>query len=329
MNELFNHNIESDIEFKFSEQLLPVSIDYLENEPNKLELSNGSIINSPCLNCSDKPCMRFNTTNESNVIDAVFFPDVCPTDAMFLDEKEQVFIDEELCIGCGLCAYRCNTGAIYVSFNKMRVHRDQKMLIEGKLVKTTVSTKNRLFKNIDEKILQLRQSIRENKKSNYLLNNLIKSYFMSLGFKVIKPRAGDVNLRMDLIVENNDTLFLVEVDDLGSPDTIRDIIDDIAIFSDKYERNLSTLAGACCLLEFPNKRSEFYELISDVKKVLDINIYSLSLGVMLSILNDNNTLDITKFFINEKQTSCRTALESTLNRICEFPLHSNSIEAAK
>ncbi|MFL7866986.1 4Fe-4S binding protein [Vibrio cincinnatiensis] len=329
MTSLFKHNIKSDVEFKFKNDLSPVSIKYETNKPNTLELSDGKFISSPCLNCSDKPCMRFHDSLKSNSVDVVFSPDVCPTSAMYLDEKEQVFIDEQLCIGCGLCSYRCSTGAIYAFDNKMRVHRDDTMLTEGTQDKRAIDIKNDFFSNIENQYYILRDTIRQNKKSSYVLTNLLKSCFMSLGFKVAKPRLGDVNLRMDLLVDSNDTLMLIEVDDLGSPDSIRDIIDDIAIFSDKYERDLNKLAGVSCLLEFPNKRSEFYELITDVKNVLNLNIYSISLGVILSVLNKGRTLELSNFSINETQTSCRPALELTLGDVCGFSQKSNAIEAAK
>ncbi|ELG9628840.1 4Fe-4S binding protein [Vibrio vulnificus] len=329
MTSLFKHKTESDVEFKFKGDLFPISVRYETEKPNTLELSDGKHINSPCLNCSDKPCMRFNDSSKSNAVDVVFSPDVCPTSAMFLDEKEQVLIDEQLCIGCGLCAYRCSTGAIYVFDKKMRVHRENSMLTEGVQEKKAIEIKNNLFSNIEIQYGILRDSVRKNKKSSYILTSLLKSCFMSLGFQVAKPRSGDVNLRMDLLVENKDTLFLVEVDDLGSPDTIRDIIDDIAVFSNKYDRDLSELAGISCLLEFPNKRSEYYELVTDVNNVLNLNIYSVSLAVMLSVLNKGLTLELTKFTINETQTSCRPALEQTLGELCSFSQKSSAIEAAK
>ena len=329
MSNLLSHATESEIEYRFLDNLIPTQVTFVDNAPNTLQLSNGEEIASPCLNCSAKPCLYFDESTHSNIVDVVFSEDVCPTNALYLDESEQVMVDSDSCIGCGLCAFRCKTGAIYLANNKAVIHRDVTHLFEGKLPETEVKYNGSVINNLEQKTMELISIIHESKKSGVVTNNLIKSSFMSLGFKVIKPRVGDVNLRMDLIIDTNQKLYLVEIDGLGSPDTIRDVIDDVAIFCDKYNRKLDSLAGVSCLLEFPNKRSEYYELISDAESVLKFNIYSISLGVILAALFNRKYLNIDLFSINEKQTSCRTALETILESNCGFNGKSSLIEAAK
>lgn len=329
MINLLSHTTESENEYCFKDELIPLEVSFGDESPNKVRLSNKEIIDSPCLNCSSKPCLYFDDTVRSDIIDVVFSRDVCPTNALYLDELEQVVVDQDSCIGCGLCALRCKTGAIYFAGNKAVVHRDTKHLSAGRLIHKDVLYNGLLADNIEKKTMELISAINENHKASVIAVNLIKSCLMVLGFKVIKPRIGDVNLRMDLIIDTESKLYLVEVDGLGSPDTVRDIIDDVAIFCDKYNHSLDFLAGVSCLLEFPNKRSEYYELISDAEKILKFGIYSLSLGVILSILFNRKSLNIDLFSINETQTSCRPMLESILEQDCGFNGRSNFIKASK
>lgn len=329
MSNLLSHAIESKTEYKFRENLLPIQVTFIDSAPSILLLSNGDNITSSCLNCSEKPCLYFDESNRSELVDVVFSQDVCPTNSLYLDESDQVMVDSDNCIGCGLCAFRCKTGAIYLANNKAVIHRDTTNLSEGKLPKTEIEYNGSLINNIEQKTIELILLIQESKKASVVTNNLIKSSFMSLGFKVVKPRVGDVNLRMDLIIDTDQKLYLVEIDGLGSPDTVRDVIDDVAIFCDKYDHELNSVAGLVCLLEFPNKRSEYYELISDAESVLKFDIYSLSLGVLLAVLFNRKSLNVDFFSINEKQTSCRTALETILDSNCDFSEKSSRIEAAK
>ncbi len=57
----------------------------------------GQIINFPrsCLHCEDAPCVT-----------------VCPTGASYKRQEDGiVLVDEDICIGCGLCAWACPYGA--------------------------------------------------------------------------------------------------------------------------------------------------------------------------------------------------------------------------
>ena len=51
---------------------------------------------SVCQHCSPPPCLE-----------------ACPVEAMSLDERGVVLIDEQECIRCGSCAERCPYGAIF------------------------------------------------------------------------------------------------------------------------------------------------------------------------------------------------------------------------
>ncbi len=45
---------------------------------------------------------------------------LCPDSAVLQDEQGNLFADEELCKGCGLCAYQCWTGCISMEVSSQR-----------------------------------------------------------------------------------------------------------------------------------------------------------------------------------------------------------------
>ncbi|MBQ3685223.1 MAG: phosphoadenosine phosphosulfate reductase family protein [Candidatus Methanomethylophilaceae archaeon] len=45
--------------------------------------------------------------------------------AMLMDQTFQVIVRAEQCVGCGLCAARCEEGALYMEGGKVRIHEDE------------------------------------------------------------------------------------------------------------------------------------------------------------------------------------------------------------
>ena len=68
---------------------------YEVNDPSFGELSRTVYLPKSCLHCEDAPCVT-----------------VCPTGASYKrDEDGIVLVDEDKCMGCGLCAWACPYGA--------------------------------------------------------------------------------------------------------------------------------------------------------------------------------------------------------------------------
>lgn len=94
-------------------------------------LSDERKISGACCNCIDKPCMKFSKSE----IDSDFFGSfphnyslsVCPTDAINIS-AEGISIDENKCIGCAICMYRCPSSAIAYNNGVCSVQRSSNIL---------------------------------------------------------------------------------------------------------------------------------------------------------------------------------------------------------
>jgi carbon-monoxide dehydrogenase iron sulfur subunit len=89
------------------------------------------MVNSECDNCGDcvKACMELHKISRIAILEHEdrYLPvicqhcasapckEVCPVEAITHKEDGTVYLDEEKCIGCGLCAIACPFGAISMS----------------------------------------------------------------------------------------------------------------------------------------------------------------------------------------------------------------------
>ena len=83
---------------------------------NKISFSDKSSMNAVCLNCPETPCIKY-SKSELTVGVLPQMPsnkskEVCPVDAIKIDENGSPAINTDSCISCGICLSRCDYGAI-------------------------------------------------------------------------------------------------------------------------------------------------------------------------------------------------------------------------
>jgi len=283
--------------------------------------------------------MKF-TDTEISLQKSSIFPsdrsvDVCPTKAISWPyESASPIVDENLCIGCGLCASRCPTKAIFFKdsviasvnsassdyFIENLTESDNKKTEDTILLFQNLRWKNPMLQD-SEQILEILFKKFTNVSSCLMGNEpnlLIRNLLITLGIRSAIRRTGDNNIRMDIVLEdsghNLNGVGEIEfgIDILNTP---RNTLDNIAVFSSRYQ--IANLIPFIFPLILPNQRSEYWQVMKDVKTVLNIKIRTVTLGALLLLLWNRVELslgDLQDFYSDSDNFSIRQALENLLHR---------------
>ena len=283
----------------------PVSVNCQSGSCSTIRFSNGITCSSQCMHCHDRPCLRYQK-QEFDFVRSLpgFSPErdlrVCATDAIAWDDKtNQPRIDAGKCIHCGCCAIRCPTRAIYFNEGRFSVSSQSSasqsvfhVVPKNKIgfgydsaekAFTNASYSGCLIAESDELINDIYRKLSTLVKLDTRIPNLLtRNLLMTLGIHAASSRCGDVYSRTDILfavpgkfgiceVEFNDTMI----------DTPRDIIEDIAIYISRYGIEKNKILPLVIGLQYPNNRSEFWEVLTDIQKVLGISTRSLSVGALM------------------------------------------------
>lgn len=191
--------------------------------------------------------------------------------------------------------------------------------------------------NINKKTLDISSLVDEkllikylSKTSSNVLKNDISNLMSELGLKTFVTRTGDNNLRMDAISKVDKNIYAVEIESLADLDSPRNILDSLAVLHSRYEISKSCLGGIIVVSTFPNKRSEFWEVVNDIQRITKLRILIIPLYALIILKNENyrlsNFLDAFKF---NQTYSFRKALEEIINRKIELSYPNKLIEAEK
>jgi len=279
----------------FNKEIPKTSFRSLESNSH-WEYSNGDIEASGCINCIDLPCSvysekellcGFSEMPSSNL------KNVCTSEAIQLSKEDLTpYIDEDKCVSCGLCAARCKYSAIFYESNSFKIRKSESPNIsykvtysESQYIAREAEFSYNKVKRVSNKLNpQLIQSFHDKtsyyfKKNNGSENEIARNLLLSLGL-VTKSRAvGNNDMRTDLFGKNDIFCLLCEVDttSIDQLDLTRAILDDIAIFSSRYGIDKSMITPVIIIDRFPNKRSDFYEVLNDIEKVTNIKVSVLTL----------------------------------------------------
>lgn len=260
---------------------------------------------------------------------------VCPTSAIsWPHEADYPQIDQELCICCGICAARCPAFAIFLDAQGAHIndsinnyflyategtHEDNAAdvitLFSG--IKETGSMlleSDSLIQRIYDRITFLLPSL-DLQFPNLLSRNLLSA----VNLKSAMRRRGDNNLRMDLVFEQNEISGIGEVELFATTllDSPRDILDDVAILIARYEVNRKNIRPLIVSLGLPNQRSEYWQVIEDIARVLDIKIFSVTIGILMMMVWSRHKFLVESddnLFVIPGTYSLRQNVEKLLNR---------------
>ena len=321
---------------------LPRDIEQEYGHPAKVLLA-GQYVMSFCLSCHDQPCIRFTEQEISckEFSDFSYERDfaVCPFKAIRWNyESESPDIDNNACIGCGLCAARCPVGAIYISSNQVGVsrRRDQRYTTciaynpagidkQQKQLKAinNIAWQHRFRKESTQVMSEIYETMERIDGRSMIPNLLVRNLLICLGYKCAISRIGDVYTRMDAVYagkrEWDKTLGVVEVEfGRDTLDASRGILDDIAVLHSRSHIDKDKNSALVVCLSFPNKRQGYFQVIKDIKNVLGLEIQTVSLGVLLMFVWNSTVINLGRkeFYADFDKMSISTAVE---DRLCRVP----------
>lgn len=278
------------------------SVSYEPGRPTLVALADNNAGAGTCLGCTDAPCM---IKDESELVlgaglDA--FPGdpslaVCPTKAIGLDiATGMACVDAACCIGCGLCVARCPYGAIHLTDDavaqvrtndpdgltfdtpgsRAHVRPDRSGIIASTGGKAAVVVAGRLERIPDAD-------------RNVFVRNLLHEAGMNARVR----RRGDTNMRIDAVgFTRSERPFVAEIELVGGElESPRALMEDVAILHARYRFAVADVDALSIIMAFPNARSEYYQVMRDIEKVLDVRCRTLTIGALLALVWSGITID--------------------------------------
>ncbi len=217
--------------------------------------------------------------------------DVCPTDAIAWDEVGEVpTIDVANCIGCGLCALHCPYGAISLSPEGVA-------LVEGSDPDNVTDAETGA---VQPHVATPRQGnlsgvevpfAREMPKVTGKLNDiqgtrLARNMLSACGLAASMRRKGDTNVRMDGLLRFVDGQIGVVELETGSEmlELPRALLEDVAVLHNRFGVPIEEIVPVSVIGTLPNVRGEYYQVIDDIAKVLNIRLRTLTIGVVCMVM---------------------------------------------
>lgn len=274
----------------------PKTIAFVPGKGAEVSFVDGSKGRGTCLGCHDSPCMEL-TGAQLNIGGTLStFPgdpsrDVCPTGAIEWDEAGAVpTINTQDCIGCGLCALRCPYGAIQLTVDGMA-------LVEGSDPDGITTTETGAAQchvmtprvgALGNVAMPFARMLLETiaRLTDIQVARLARNMLAACGMAASMRRKGDTNIRMDGLVRlATDQIGVVELETgtavLENP---RALLEDMAVLYGRFRVPKANIVLISVLGELPNYRAEYYQVIEDIAKVLNVHCRTLTLGAICMVM---------------------------------------------
>ncbi len=263
--------------------------------PSRIHFVDGSVVAASCLHCHDAPCYHY-ATGEGECSSLPNLPadrndDVCPTGAVSIDPHSgAAVVDSTRCIFCGVCVSRCPVGAIHLlpnigavvidaanarfvrtpHYSETDMFTSRDLLRKAERTGLLIQESDGLIAEINRRLVGIRSQLTDNF-PNHLARNLIRT----AGIAVDMRRTGNNHLRVDLVMGSEGIkhgVVEVEFGDEAILDAPRDVLDDIAVLVSRHGWSGPDTVALIVGDVLPNRRSEFWRIIKDIREVLGIQI---------------------------------------------------------
>ncbi len=223
--------------------------------------------------------------------------DVCPTKAIrWNGENASAFIVAGDCIGCGLCISRCPYGAI--SLADGIAARVETADPDGLVVAGPARSEHPHVKrggqisaldapaaaNLPATVAAL-----DDARATLMVRNLLNE----VGLNARTRRRGDTNMRIDAVgFSRSQRPFVAEIETgAGALESPRALLEDVAVLHARYGYAVDVIDPISIIAAFPNVRSEYYQVIRDIEKVLGLRCRTITVGALVALLWNCATLE--------------------------------------
>ena len=267
---------------------------YEHGNPTTVTLTDGRTGAGTCLGCGSMRCIEMDESEFALFGELDNFPgdpsrDVCPTKAIRWNGESSTAIVAGDCIGCGLCISRCPYGAINLADGltarvettnpdglavpgpTQRDHPPVKR--SGQIAKTSAPAASNLAKTV---------AALDDSRMTLLVRNLLNE----IGLNVRTRRRGDTNMRIDAVgFSLSQRPFVVEIETgAGVLDSPRALLEDVAVLHSRYAYAVDKIDPVSIILALPSIRSEYYQVIRDIEKVIGLRCRTLTIGALITLL---------------------------------------------
>lgn len=303
-----------------------------------VEFEDDSFSLGSCIACKTKSCISYNTP-EMNTPSFLAFPHntsnrVCPIDAIsVLPEYGFAAIDYDTCIGCGLCIHRCPVAAIQFDMNegKCSINID-----EGILVKCSTSEQDSFLQEINDIDIRIDYTKIPVEASDSYLSKIhstakgrsdvadiiLRNYFINQGIPCNINAKGNNHMRTKFFAEDGELVLFGESNDENG-DTLslpRRIMDDYAVLTARHGFSPDNIVSLAIINGLPNKRTDYYEVINDVKNILGFQIHTITYHILfiLNLFNKKLSIrDFTRFVANKDSQDLLPGMKELISNIEE------------
>jgi ferredoxin len=260
---------------------------------------------------------------------------VCPTGAITWPLEEYApAVDPDTCISCGLCVSRCPTRAIYLDEHGAHVNDEPNYHFQVRdFPATTDNTEAtaRLFDGIAEdgiyraetddvfgRFFRHFREVAKNQSAQFP-NHLARNLLIACGVGAAMRRRGDTNVRMEMVLGPPGVEGGTADVELGAGvlDAPRKVLDNIAILVARYRMAKDRVVPLVITLSMPNQRSEYWQVVRDIRDVLGVKINSLTIGALVLLLWNRTKIAVREgeeLYVDVDSTSLRPGVEAFLGR---------------
>ena len=272
-----------------------MDVHYEHRERTVVMLADGRSGTGSCLGCGSTPCLEKDDSELTlfGALDA--FPgdpsrDVCPTRAIRWDAKKSAaFVMPDACIGCGLCISRCPYGAI--SLTDGLIAAVETLDPDGLLVAGSSNGQHREVQRSGQ-IAKLDVPAATNLPATVAALDdgrkalLVRNLLHEIGLNARTRRRGDTNMRIDAVgFSRSGKPFVAEIETgAGVLESPRALLEDVAVLHSRYGYAVDEIDPVSVILSFPSVRSEYYQVIRDIEKVLGLRCRSITVGALVALL---------------------------------------------